>query len=184
MLSYQEPHLGQVMDLSAFLDRSYDSFQRLLAVAADQGPMTHHLIRAGELHQGLPRMSWLPSRLPLAPVTLAPQFSSWAITRRRFAAVLAILGKLPFHLSQAHQDGLHLLAQGGIFGSLCCQRCLDSGRLGSLSCQFHFQLRDTFFCYHGSILTASAIPDLSSYEICMASSSSFSPSSAFTRRAL
>src|SRR5712691_5484487 len=98
MLSHQESHLRQVMHLSAFLDRSCHSFQRLLAVAAEHRPMTHHLIRAGALHQGAPRMSWLPSRLPLAPMTLAAQFSSWAITRRRFAAVMAILGKLPFHL--------------------------------------------------------------------------------------
>ena len=58
------------------------------------------------------------------------------------------------HAGQARQDRLHLLAQGGIFGSLRCQLCLDSSRLGSLSCQFHFQLHDTFFCCYRSILTA------------------------------
>src|SRR6266571_2436004 len=110
-------------------------------------------------------MSWLPSRLPFAPVALAPPFSSWAITRRRFAAVMAVLGKLPLHLAQARQDVLHLLAQAGILGSLRCQLGLNSGHLGSFCGQFHFQLCDVFFCCHGPIVTASAIPDLSSYLI-------------------
>jgi hypothetical protein len=37
--------------------------------------------------------------------------------------------------------------------------------LGSLSCQVHFQLRYAFFCCHGPILTASAIPDLGGYHM-------------------
>src|SRR5258708_995125 len=108
-------------------------------------------------------MSWLPSRLSLAPVALAPPLSSWAITRRRFATVMAVLGKLPLHLSQACQDVLHRLSQGGILGSLRGPLCLNSGRLGLFFGHFHFQLGDALFCYHGPILTASAIPDLSSY---------------------
>jgi hypothetical protein len=67
------------------------------------------------------------------------------------------------HAGQARQDRLHRLSQGGIFGSLRGPLCLDSSRLGSHSCQFHFQLHDTFFCCYRSILTVSAIPDLSSY---------------------
>ena len=74
------PHLRQVMDLSAFLDLPCDPFQWLLAVLTDQGVMTHHLIGALYLHQTVPSMPWLPSRLLLAFVALAPPFSSGAIT--------------------------------------------------------------------------------------------------------
>jgi hypothetical protein len=109
-------------------------------------------------------MSWLPSRLSLAPVALAPLLSSGAITRRWFATVMAILGKLPLHLAQARQDVLHRLSQRGILGSLRRQLCLNSGRFGPFFGHFHFQVCDTFFCCHGPILTASAISDLSSYE--------------------
>src|SRR2546427_6982811 len=99
------------MHLSAFLEAAYHSFQRLLAVAADHRTMMHHLIRIGYLHQGAPSMPWLPSRLLLAPVALAPQLSSWAITRRRSAAVVAILGQTPLQVHQTDQHVLHLLSQ-------------------------------------------------------------------------
>jgi|SRR6266700_4308578 len=89
------------MYLSAFLDLPGDALQRLLAVGADQWAMSHHLIRIGYLHQGASSMPRLPSRLLLTAVTLAPRLSPWAITRRRFAAVVAVFGQLPFHPLQS-----------------------------------------------------------------------------------
>jgi hypothetical protein len=96
MLLHHQPHLWQVMDLSAFLDLPCDPFQRLLAMVTDHGPMTHHLIGGGYLQQTVPSMSWLPSRLLPACVALAPTLSSGAVTRRRLAAVLAIFRQPPF----------------------------------------------------------------------------------------
>ncbi len=93
-------------------------------------------------------MSWLPSRLPLAPVMLLHSVRPWPHSMG-FVTVMAILGKLPFHLSQARLGALHLLEQGGNLGSLRCQLCLNPGRLGSFFGHFHFQLCDVFFCYHG-----------------------------------
>src|SRR6266478_8930413 len=59
MFSHQQSHLRQVVHLSAFLKLPSDALQRLLAVSAELGTMTHHLISAGYLHQGAPSMSWL-----------------------------------------------------------------------------------------------------------------------------
>ncbi len=108
MLSHQQPYLWQVMHLSAFIEPACYSFQRLLAVAADHRAMMYYLIRTDYLYQGTPSMPWLPSRLLLAPVALAPLLSSWAITRRRFAVVVTILGQTPL---QVHQTDQHLLSQ-------------------------------------------------------------------------
>ena len=96
MFSHQQSHLRQVVHLSAFLKLPSDALQRLLAVSAELGTMTHHLISAGYLHQGAPSMSWLPSGPLLAPLAVAPRLSSWAATRRRFATVVAIFRQLPF----------------------------------------------------------------------------------------
>ena len=123
--------------------------------------MTHHLIRAGELHQGPPRMSWLPSRLPLAPVTLASQFSSWAITTRLRLVWLSLASCPSTSRKRTTMDSICWRREA--FSARCEALSASLGCLGSLSCQFHFQLRDAFFCCHGPILTASAIPDLSSY---------------------
>src|SRR6266567_4867578 len=89
------------MHLSAFLELPGDALQWLLAVGTDQRAMSQHLIRIGHLHQGASCMPWLPSRRLLALVTLAPRLSPWTITRRRFAAVVAVFGQLSFHLLQA-----------------------------------------------------------------------------------
>ncbi len=67
-------------------------------MATDKRAMTHHLIGAGYLHQTVPSMSWLPSRLLLAFVTLAPMLSSWAITRRWLEARVAIFRQLSLKL--------------------------------------------------------------------------------------
>jgi len=88
------------MHLSAFFELPGHALQRLLAVNADQRTMPHDLIGIGNLPQGAPRMSRLPSCRLLAPLTLPPRPSLQTITRRRFAAVVAIFGHLSFHLLQ------------------------------------------------------------------------------------
>ena len=66
-------------------------------MSADHWAMSHHRIRTGNLHQSASSMPRLSSRLLLAPVTLAPRSSPWAITRWRFAAVVTVFGQLPFY---------------------------------------------------------------------------------------
>ena len=100
VLSHQQAHLRQVMHLSAFPELPSDALQGLLAVRADQRAMSHHIIRAGHLHQGASSMSRLPSRLLLAPLMLAPWLSPWVITRRRFEARVAIFGQQSFYSLQ------------------------------------------------------------------------------------
>src|SRR6266487_1008986 len=129
----------------------------MLTVLTDHRAMPHHLI--GRLHrlQRVTAMPCLPSWLLLASFAYACPLALQPITRRRFAAIVAILRQFPLDLSESSQHFLQHLSQIGVLCSFSRQFSLESGALLSFCSQFLLQLGLFSFCRHALSLAALAI---------------------------
>jgi hypothetical protein len=63
--------------------------------------MVNRFIMIADLHQGTPRMFWLPTCRFLATLMLAAGLSPGTVTRGRFTASMVVFGQLTFYPLQA-----------------------------------------------------------------------------------
>src|SRR5260221_9864848 len=128
----------------------------MLRVLTDRRAFPHHLSGRLTRHERVTGMPRLPSWLFLASFAQADPPAPRPITRWGLAAIVAILGQLPFDLPQSSQHFLQHLSQMGGLLSFPRQFSLESSGLCSLCCQFLLQLCEFFFCPHTLSLSALA----------------------------
>jgi hypothetical protein len=100
MLLHDEPLGQQILDLSPFHDLARDARKIVLALRTVTWAMEDDFIWRLDQCQVVPSVAWLPAILLPTGFSLAGGLSGWAITRRRFTAIVAVLLQPPFQVVQ------------------------------------------------------------------------------------